>query len=285
MKKLILIAGMALLASCRPGGRGSALDTAAAPEFSVADWHSMDFIADSATIDSVAGVVESMHMRCLPYRSVEEIKKELGAISEMWDDSPDYKVKELWEAVLWARLEFHLQNPVTFREWEPSSEWDPLTVSASPDGKYKFYTTWDICTGTMGTWVTYCQTLDPDGNPVCRLWQDDREPECRGNVVDVWQFELHDTTFYVLKSLWKASSCEWGYGMEIVTFSGGTPTYHSRFFPEEESGESYGVCYTNNFLDIDYSFDPKTLTVTAETQADGRDKLTTKKWRLNTKQQ
>ena len=92
--------------------------------------------------------------------------------------------------------------------------------------------------------------------------------------------------------------------MEIATFDKGIPTYHIHFFPDMKeyneikkwsyvNGEweesdwvkedgSYCVSYTCRFLDVNYNFNPKTLTVTATTQADTGDAVITKRWKLKT---
>ena len=212
--------------------------------------------------------------------------------------------RDLWLQIIRSRMRFHLSNPVTYRYWQPTSEYNPFKVSISPDKKYKFYTTRDVCDGTAGEWITFYQYIDDKGNITCKEWQDDRRFDCQGNVIGVWQFSHHDTTFYVLKSVWQGSSCEWAYCMEIATFDKGIPTYHIHFFPDMKeyneikkwsyvNGEweesdwvkevgSYCVSYTCRFLDVNYNFNPKTLTVTATTQADTGDAVITKRWKLKT---
>lgn len=253
-------------------------------------------------IDSLASQARRLNIKTTPYKSVKEIKKEFEKIKDKWFET--YPFAYSWTDVLFGRLEFHLSNPVTFHQWNRTSN-DPIRVSASPDGKYKFYTTWNIGGGTMVELVTYYQYIDSDGKLACKEWQGDRRFDCKRNVLDVWQFDYHDSTFYVLKSVWQGSSREWGYNMEIVTFNDGIPQYHIHFFPgKKEYGEikkvtvvkgvcvdesdwvkedgAYGICYTYHALDVDYTFNPKTLTITATTQDEETCQTKVEKWKLKT---
>lgn len=259
---------------------------------------------DSAKVDSIAKLVRKMNLRMTPYNTLSEIKKEFNKIFDNWYSTYDFCQRDMLENILHSRMQFHLSNPVTYRYWQSSNDYNPLKVAASPDGKLKFYTTWNISDGTMGGWITFYQYIDSNGKLVCKEWQGDRRFDCQSNPTKVWQFTYHDSTFYVLKSFWRACSCEWGYSMEIATFDNGEPTYHIHFFPNmkeyneikklsyvngewEESdwvreGGSYCVSYTCRFLDVDYNFDPKTLTVTATTQADTGEVVKTERWKLKT---
>ncbi len=259
---------------------------------------------DSAKVDSIAKLVRKMNLRMTPYNTLSEIKKEFNKIFDNWYSTYDFCQRDMLENILRSRMQFHLSNPVTYRYWQSSNDYNPLKVAASPDGKLKFYTTWNISDGTMGGWITFYQYIDSNGKLVCKEWQGDRRFDCQSNPTKVWQFTYHDSTFYVLKSFWRACSCEWGYSMEIATFDNGEPTYHIHFFPNmkeyneikklsyvngewEESdwvreGGSYCVSYTCRFLDVDNNFDPKTLTVTATTQADTGEVVKTERWKLKT---
>lgn len=253
-------------------------------------------------IDSLASQARRLNIKTTPYKSVKDIKKEFDRIKVKWKEA--YPFTGIWTDVFLGRLEFHLSNPVTFHQWNRTSN-DPIRVSASPDGKYKFYTTWNIGGGTMVELVTYYQYIDSDGKLACKEWQGDRRFDCKRNVLDVWQFDYHDSTFYVLKSVWQGSSREWGYNMEIVTFNDGIPQYHIHFFPgKKEYGEikkvtvvkgvcvdesdwvkedgAYGICYTYHALDVDYTFNPKTLTITATTQDEETCQTKVEKWKLKT---
>lgn len=259
---------------------------------------------DSAKVDFIAKLVRKMSLRMTPYNTLSEIKKEFNKIFDNWRSTHAWYQHDILEEILRSRMQFHLSNPLTYRYWQPHNNHSPLTVAASPDGKFKFYTTWNISDGTMGGWITFYQYIDSKGKLVCKEWQGDRRSDCQSNPTKVWQFTYHDSTFYVLKSFWRNCSCEWGYSMEIATFDNGVPTYHIHFFPDmkeyneikklsyvngawEESdrvreGGSYCVSYTCRFLDVDYDFNPKTLTVIATTQADTGDAVITKRWKLKT---
>lgn len=264
------------------------------------EWQLEHHTIDTAEVNSVTPLVRGMNLRMTPYKSVMEIKREFNNLYDMWLSRP-WGSRSIWVDILRNRMQFHLSNPITFRQWHTTHDYDPFNVVISPDGKYKFYTTSDICEGTMGEWMTFYQYFDANGQLVCKQWQGDRF--WPGNVIKVWQFDLNDTTFYVLKSRWQGSSCEWGYDMEIVSFDNGEPTYHIRFFPDMkeyssvtkvlyENGEwievsakeggSYNICYNCRFLDVDYTFDPKTLTVIGTTQADTGAVKKNVKWKLNT---
>ena len=189
-----------------------------------------DGVIDTVMVDSVASMVRELGLRMTPYGSISEIELEFSKIHKIMTCGYDYNWHDLLESILLNRMRFHLSNPVTFQSWNKSSTYKPFRVTVSLDGKYKFYTTWNISDGTMGHWVTFYQYVDQSGQLVCKEWQGDRRFDCQGNVVDVWQFNLHDTTFYVLKSVWQGSSCERGYSMEIVTFDNGVPAYHIHFW-------------------------------------------------------
>lgn len=264
------------------------------------EWQFEHLTIDTAEVNSVTQKVREMDLRMTPYKSIAKIKKEFNNIYDMWRSSP-WGNRTVWLDILRSRMQFHLSNPMTFHHWQTTNDYDPFNVAISPDGKYKFYTTSDICEGTMGEWMTFYQYFDNKGHLVCKQWQGDRF--WPGNVIKAWQFNHNDTTFYVLKSMWRNSSCEWGYDMEIVTFDNGEPTSYIRFFPDmkdyfsvtkvvykngewtgvtEKEGGSYNICYTCRFLDVDYTFDPKTLIVTGTTQADTGAVEKTVKWKLNT---
>lgn len=184
------------------------------------EWQLEHHTIDTAEVNSVTPLVRGMNLRMTPYKSVMEIKREFNNLYDMWLSRP-WGNRSIWVDILRSRMQFHLSNPITFRQWHTTHDYDPFNVAISPDGKYKFYTTSDICEGTMGEWMTFYQYYDTNGQLVCKQWQGDRF--WPGNVIKVWQFDLNGTTFYVLKSRWQGSSCEWGYDMEIVIFDNGEP--------------------------------------------------------------
>lgn len=223
-----------------------------------------DSYIDVSAVNKAATLFKAMNMRMTSYPTIAEIRKELSTIKE--SDSMD--INDIWRSVFIQRIKFHLSNPITYYEWKSTSECNPLRVIVSPDGKYKFYTTEDLCEGSASERVTYYQFLDSKGNLACKEWQ--------GNVMDVWQFNHNDTTFYVLKSEWIGGMSDVGWGMEIVSFANGIPTYHTHFFPDKNEnttkiGKRIRIRY-------DYTFHPQTLTIT--TQGDIDQDCKQEKWQL-----
>lgn len=223
-----------------------------------------DSYIDVSAVNKAATLFKVMNMRMSLYPTLEEIKKELSTIQESYS----MDINDIWRSVFIQRIKFHLSNPITYYEWKPTSECNPLRVLVSPDNKYKFYTTEDLCEGSASERVTYYQFLDSIGHLVCKEWQ--------GNVMDVWQFNHNDTTFYVLKSEWIGGMSDVGWGMEIVSFANGIPTYHTHFFPDKNEnttkiGKRIRIRY-------DYTFHPQTLTITTQRDIDKNRKM--EKWKL-----
>ncbi len=223
-----------------------------------------DSYIDVSAVNKAATLFKAMNMRMSPYPALEEIKKELSTIQESYS----MDINDIWRSVFIQRIKFHLSNPITYYEWKPTQVCNPLRVLVSPDGKYKFYTTEDLCEGSASERVTYYQFLDSTGHLVCKEWQ--------GNVMDVWQFNHNDTIFYVLKSEWIGGMSDVGWGMEIVSFANGIPTYHTHFFPDmNENTTKIGKCIRIRY---DYTFHPQTLTIT--TQGDIDQDCKQEKWQL-----
>ena len=144
-----------------------------------------DSYIDVSAVNKAATLFKAMNMRMTRYPALEKIKKELSTIQESYSmDNND-----ILRSVFIQRIKFHLSNPITYYEWKPTQVCNPLRVLVSPDNKYKFYTTKDLCEGSASERVTYYQFLDSIGHLVCKEWQ--------GNVMDLWQFNHNDTTFYV----------------------------------------------------------------------------------------
>ena len=213
-----------------------------------------DSYIDVSAVNKAATLFKEMNMRMAPYPTMAEIRKELSTIQE--SDSMD--IHDIWRSVFIQRIKFHLSNPITYYEWKPTSECNPLRVLVSPDNKYKFYTTEDLCEGSASERVTYYQFLDSMGNLVCKEWQ--------GNVMDVWQFKHNDTTLYVLKSEWIGGMSDVGWGMEIDSFVNGVPTYHTHFFPD--MNENMTKIGKRIRIRYDYTFHPQTLTITTQGDID-----------------
>jgi hypothetical protein len=155
--------------------------------------------------------------------------------------------------------------------------------------------------------MNFVQYRDDDGSVTCMPYKNHLRYD-RG-VMDVWQFMVKDKTYYAIKSFRRESAGIWHYYMEIVSDLTGTIVEHPEFFPEEagkivtndecfiydKSGQivDYGrtkasyvvVCGTENMnINVDYTFDPKTLTVfvkdDADTYADKTGNVTNNQWQL-----
>ena len=238
-------------------------------------------------IDTIANRLRRLNMRLTPYTSVDSIVQELTALWELRDNDNDNDndnmMDSLYDYFYWVvctaialnRTEFHLKNPITWHEYSPTETYCPLRVTATPDGKHKFYVTPCLNDGTMRISATFHQ-YELDGNVECELWGGKYWQSAAG-VIEAWQFDYHDSTFYVLKDVYVLSSCDWVLSMDIVTFGndGTLKNHDDRFIPNNQSGF---VATTSVGLPIGYTFDPETLTVTAQTQ-DG-DSFVTKTWKL-----
>ena len=297
MKKTMIILCAAMLCACGGGHKEKNFSREENVEYLCALAHyspdDFEYLSDGR-IDTIADEFRKLNMKMSPYTSMEAIMEELDNLANLCSDAC-YKGSNdevfVCEDLLLNRIEFHLHNSITWYEYLPTDvfSFSPLQVTASPDGKYKFYTTRDInCRGTVGEWQSFCQFW-VDGRLEVKRWQEEYEPaDNMGNVRRVWQYNYHDTTFYIIKSRYRETSNDIGYRMEIVTFElDGTPKYHTRFFPKrkEYAGKyadykesAYVVCWTEVGFNVDYTFDPQTLTVTARTQEG--DSLVTKTWRL-----
>ena len=231
-------------------------------------------------IDTIANRLRRLNMRLTPYTSLDSIIQELNALWELryekfTDGEYSYDYKELCTAIALNRTEFHLQNPITWHEYSPTETYCPLRVTATPDGKHKFYVTPSLNDGTMRISATFHQ-YELDGNVECELWGGKYWQSAAG-VKEAWQFDYHDSTFYVLQRVYVFSSCDCALSMDIVTFGndGTLKNHDDRFIPNNQSGF---VATTSVGLPIGYTFDLETLTVTARTQEG--DRLVTKKWKL-----
>lgn len=165
-----------------------------------------------------------------------------------------------------------------------------IRINSTADGKYKFYSYEIAGDGTAGAYRTYYQYRDAIGKIHIKEWQENiREGAL---IENIWQFNHAGQDYYVIKSFYKGQTCSWCYYMEIVTIDYGEIIYHTEFYPNgtfephnatyliyNENGEivdecrkqAYDimVCCTNACnMNIDYSFDPETLTVHVKSDAD-----------------
>ena len=187
-------------------------------------------------------------------------------------------------AGFWDYMEPYLLNPQTLTQ--QSSLLDSvMEIHITPDDKYKFYSYDRRESGTIGYYTTYIQYKDSDENISYKEWLANLRSDYSSLICNVWQFKYAGKDYYVIKTFKQGMNCSWGYGMEIVTLKEGVPTYHTQFYPKgiytpheykyftfDEDGNIIGdyyapaydvaVCSTDNCNhNINYTFDPKTLTV------------------------
>lgn len=229
-------------------------------------------------IDTIADDFRKLNMKMSPYTSMKAIMHELDEVWQLFDDNMFDDV--YWKIAL-SRTEFHLHNPITWREYKPTEEYkqteryNPLRVCATPDGKYKFYTTPYFYQGPAGEFRTFYQYKE-DGKVSCKLFEGRYDGWAR-NVFEVWQFDYHDSTFYVLQGI-VHGLVDWYYTMDIVSCErDGSLKYHDYFIPNDKK-DLDDIAWTDSGLPAGYTFDPETLTVTAQTQEG--DSLVTKTWKL-----
>ena len=244
-------------------------------------------------------------------KSTDEIDATLTAMFNKYyenDYESDYEKDEgrmYYPDILERVLSHYLNQPSTFTEKLPLLG-DRINILKTPDGKYKFYNYWLY--GGSSSWESnFVQYRDGNGMVTCMPYKNHLRYD-RG-IANVWQFVVKDKTYYAIKSFRQGATGIWHYYMEIVSDLSGTIIEHPEFFPAEageiitedecfiydESGRTidYGktkasyvvVCGTENMnLNVDYTFDPETLTVyvkeDAGTSSNRAGTVTNKQWRL-----
>lgn len=252
---------------------------------------------DAEARTAMRKAIEAYHFEEKEYHSVKDIDKEL---SSLFKECPVYDYTESWKQELAdKRLEYHLKNKWTFTQPMPflDKEINPFKTD---DGKYKIYSYPIDPFGTMGYYKTYIQYIDAQGEADFISWENDTQNGGR-YLQDIWQFTHKGTHYYALKSFKRWQACSWEYYLDIVTIKNGKITYHPEFIPEELDPEvgtheqeyiisddkgnfvdeewrkvSYAiVCWTENCnTNIDYTFNPRTLTVFIKDDADTTDSRT-----------
>ena len=242
-------------------------------------------IHDNNVVDSL----RAFSFDTTQYNSSARIDKELTFLFKTWYNHPKYWDDYWLEELVDNRLRHHLNNPLTFMEDMPILD-SVIRINSTADGKYKFYSYEIAGDGTAGAYRTYYQYRDAIGNIHIKEWQENiREGAL---IENIWQFNHAGQDYYVIKSFYKGQTCSWCYYMEIVTIDYGEIIYHTEFYPNgtfephnatyliyNENGEivdecrkqAYDimVCCTNACnMNIDYSFDPETLTVHVKSDAD-----------------
>ena len=254
--------------------------------------------------------IQSCHFDTVPYQSFKKIEEELSQLfknlHDIWLNNTGVWISV--ETYAWMqpladnRLQYHLNNPLTFSNKIPSLD-SLMWIIYSPDGKYKFYSYNLKGLATMSGHITYFQYRNFKGNVQCQPWQNDLREDDKG-VRNIWQFHFAGEDYYVIKSFKKRQSNYFSYHMEIVSIDDGEITYHTKFYPEgrytptksmhlilneyrdvidEYWAPDYGICVCSTVLgnDIDYSFDPETLTVYATTDDETNpEKTKHESWKL-----
>lgn len=232
-------------------------------------------------------------------QSITEIDAEL---SILFDDHCYWREGRQWEdgyqrrKAIRDRLLFYLKHPATFTE-DMSLLSSKINIVTSDDGLYKFYS-FAESQGTSGwtSYLNYIQYQDPNGETVWIPYGNHWRDNILG-VEDVWQIEEKGETYYVVK--WhsygskymeiisidptkynKSEITPWGHSSAIVN--------HPEFFPDtefiedyiciyDENGESTDNVYRTDYrtsvcsnggeyhITSDYTFDPKTRTITTFT--------------------
>lgn len=244
-------------------------------------------------------------------KSADEIDVMLTAMfnkyykDEYESDYEKDKGRMYYPDILERVLSHYLNQPLTFTEKLPLLG-DRINILKTPDGKYKFYNYW-LYGGSSSWEVNFVQYQNDDGTVTCMPYKNHLRYD-RG-IADVWQFAIKDKAYYVIKSFRQGSAGIWHYYMEIVSDLSGTIVEHPELFPAE-AGEiitedecfiydelgriiDYGktkasyvvVGGTENMnLNVDYTFDPKSLTVyvkeDADTSASRTGTVTNKQWQL-----
>ena len=278
-KTMIILCAVLMLCACGGDHKEKTYSREENVEYLCALAHAspddLKYLSDGR-IDTIADEFRKLNMKMSTYTSMKAIWEELDAVWQLSDDNIPFNDVHLEVAL--SRTEFHLNNPITWREYKSTEDYNPLKVFTTPDEKYKFYTTYDICRGSAGDFMTYYQ-FEEDGKMMCKLFEGRNDDYWQhSNVRDVWQFDYHDSTFYVLKGIYQEAGCVWRYSLDIVSFErNGALKYHDRFIPNDRK-DVYDIAWTYSCLPVGYVFDPETLTVTARTQEG--DSLVTKTWKL-----
>ena len=248
--------------------------------------------------------IQSYHFDTVPYKSIKKIDEELSRLFKERRDTWDESIYAWLQPLADNRLQYHLNNPLTFSNRMPSLD-SLIDIIYTPDGKYKFYSYEINSFGTMSHHKTYLQYRNNVGKITYKPWPKNLRVETARNIKRVWQFNYAGNNYYVIKSYRKGYSSGWYFCMEIVTIKNGETTFHTEFYPKgkyevpendiceilDEYGDVIGVyeapayeivvCITENRNDIDYSFDPKTLTVYATTDDETNpEKTKHESWKL-----
>lgn len=252
---------------------------------------------DAEARSAMRKAIEASQFDSMKYNSVKDIDTEL---SSLFKECPVQDYSESWKQELAdKRLEFHLRNKWTFAQSMPLFDKE-ICPFKTDDGKYKIYSYPIDLFGTRESYKSYIQYIDAQGEANYIAWENDAQNGGRC-LLDVWQFTHEGTSYYALKSFKRLQSCTWEYYLDIATIEDGKITYHPEFIPQELDAEvgpheqeylifdEYGsaideewrkvsyaiVCRTENCnTNIDYTFNPRTMTVYIKDDADTTDSRT-----------
>lgn len=320
---LILLLAAVMMIACRNSSTQNNIETTAdVEEVFTSDTIGPIVQSDNAVLEAPTEIsphiayIESEVKRWIgdddsTIKSADEIDVMLTAMfnkyykDEYESDYEKDKGRMYYPDILERVLSHYLNQPLTFTEKLPLLG-DRINILKTPDGKYKFYNYW-LYGGSSSWEVNFVQYQNDDETVTCMPYKNHLRYD-RG-IADVWQFAIKDKAYYVIKSFRQGSAGIWHYYMEIVSDLSGTIVEHPELFPAE-AGEiitedecfiydelgriiDYGktkasyvvVCGTENMnLNVDYTFDPKTLTVyvkeDADTSASRTGTVTNKQWQL-----
>lgn len=218
-----------------------------------------------------------------PYSSIAKIDNELHRLYNEIENSEQYHDGYALKTFT-TRLAFHLSNPLTFNNNLPKTN-TRVKILRTPDKKYRFYSFNKGETGTTAWYSTYVQYVNGRGDLVSQQWDEESDDgkNSIGLLAKIWQFKHKNIDYYVAQKYMRASM-EQQYLIEIFTISNGKPIYYTEFYPE---GISQEVCQTmNREHEIDYNFNPETLTVSYTTYEDDYEsegKKINGSWKFNLK--
>ena len=254
-----------------------------------------------------------------PYHSIEEIDAELATmLSEErgleWynyeNDISNCELKDSLQRAFEKRMEYHLCNPLTFTESLPELE-EMVSVITVPSGRCKFYNYSLDSGGPMSDNKNFIQYRVANGNVRCFPYMNDLTI-CNGprGICDVWEFELENKFYYAIKTYRRQAWYAWTYYLDIITIEDDKIVTCTDFFNNEhgdiiDTDEFFVYDENGKFLDevwfptyyiavcgtqtgnnnVDFDFDPKTLTVKVKDDADWTESRTgavvEREWRLS----
>ena len=262
MKKLMILFCAAMLCACGGGHKEKTYSHEENVEYLCALAHysldDFEYLSDGR-IDTIADEFRKLNMKMSPYTSMKAITHELDEVWKLFDDNMSDAV---YLKIAISRTDFHLHNPITWREYKPTEEYEPtevynpLRVCATPDGKHKFYKTPCLISSTTCVSETFHQ-YELDGNVECKLLGG-KDWYSMDGVKEAWQFDYHDSTFYVLQGIYQEAGCQWRYSMNIVTFErDGALKRHDHFIPNDKL--EYDIARTHSCLPAATPLTPKRL--------------------------